>query len=261
MADEPEPQAAMMTDAEEPLVLVGPPSGVRGQFRLENRSDQKVIVRAPRMRPALPPGTGKKTAALQTLSEEPMIKRRIIMRPGQSKPIPVALTLDPRTPPGTYHAELDINGQQRMVVMHVTEDVSLSIEPETLVLASKPGEKVKKRVIFTNNGNVAISVRSLGTVVLDEELVHCRALRGVLTDVGDTAEGLDDILSALAKRYRKLYETLVLKVSNTSVTVEPGQTVAVDLTITLPEKLEPRSRYTGYAAISTSTLNFVIVPD
>jgi hypothetical protein len=50
-------------------------------------------------------------------------------------------------------------------------------------------------------------------------------------------------------------------VQSAEVTIPPGETQAVDLTIALPEKLEPRSRYTGYAAISTSTLTFTVVPD
>jgi len=183
------------------------------------------------------------------------------MRPGQSRPIPVALALDPRTPPGTYNAELEIHGQQRSVVIHVIEEVSLTIAPREIVLPNRPGEKVEKRVVFTNDGNVPVSVRSLGTVVLDEELVHCRALRGALSDVGETMESLNDFVTALGRRYKKLYETLVLKVQNAEVTIEPGRTQSVDLTITLPEKLESRSRYSGYAAISTSSLTFTIVPD
>lgn len=269
MADEPEPQARMMLDAEQPLVLVGPPRGVRGELRLQNPTDRKVIVREPRVRPALAAAaTGnknkKKAAAAPApavLAESPMVMRRIVMRPGQSRPVPVALTLDPRTPPGTYHAELEIQGQQRTVVMHVLEEVSLTIAPQEIVLPNRPGEKVTKSVVFTNEGNMPVSVRSLGTVVLDEELVHCRALRGALSDVGETMEKLDDFVAALGRRYRKLYETLVLKVQNTAVTVEPGQTQAVELTITLPEKLESRSRYSGYAAISTNSLTFTIVPE
>jgi hypothetical protein len=266
MADEPEPQAAMMLDAEQPLVLVGPPRGVRGEFSLQNPTDRKVIIREPRVRPT-PAATGKRAAAgkgaaaAAVLSEAPMVMRRIIMRPGQSRPIPVALALDPRTPPGTYNAELEIQGQQRTVVIHVLEEVSLTIAPREIVLPNRPGEKVEKRVIFTNDGNVPISVRTLGTVILDEELVHCRALRGALSDVGETMESLNDFVAALGRRYQKLYETLVLKVQNTAVTIDPGQTQAVDLTITLPEKLESRSRYSGYAAISTNNLTFTVVPD
>lgn len=256
MAQESELQAAIILDAEQPLVLVGPPRGVRGEFRLQNPTDRKVIVHEPRVRPA----TAQRAAATAVLGEVPMVMRRIIMRPGQSRPIPVALALDPRTPPGTYDAELEIHGQLRTVVMHVLEEVSLAIAPQGLVLPNHPG-KVRKTVVFTNHGNVPIPVRSLGTVVLDEELVHCRALRGALSDVGETMESLDHFAAALGRRYHKLYETLVLKVQNSAVTLEPGQTQAVDLTITLPKGLEARSRYSGYAAISTNNLTFTVVPD
>ena len=145
--------------------------------------------------------------------------------------------------------------------MHVTEDVSFSIEPAELVLPNRPGEKIKKEVVFSNVGNVPLAVRTIGTVVLDEELAHCRALRSALDDVGDSMKNLDDFLVALGKRYKAIYATLVLKVQNEKLTVAPGETRPVDLTITLPEKMESRSRYTGYAAISTGTLTFTIVPD
>ncbi|HEX7139680.1 MAG TPA: hypothetical protein VF219_17640 [Vicinamibacterales bacterium] len=256
-----QPQAKLMADADEPLVLVGPPRGIRGEFRLQNPTSDKVIVREPRFLPAAPSGRSKVALASAAIPESQLVMRRIIMRPGQSRPVPVALTLDRRTRPGTYHAQLEINGQQRTVVIHVTEEVSLAIAPEEIVLPHAPGEKIKKRIVFTNDGNTPISVRSLGTVVLDEELVHCRALRGALAEAGDTTESIDDFFVVLARRYKKLYETLVLKVQNTAVTIEPGETEAVDLTITLPEKLEPRSRYSGYAAISTSNLYFTIVPE
>ena len=74
-------------------------------------------------------------------------------------------------------------------------------------------------------------------------------------------ETLDDFAAALGKRYKRLYETLVLKVQNEGFTLTPGETRAVELTITMPDKLEGRSRYTGYSAISTNTLSYVIVPD
>jgi hypothetical protein len=253
---------ALLADVEEPLVLVGPPRAVRGEFRLQNPTADKIVVREPHVRAVAPSSGRKKAVADATQLPGPtLVLRRIVMRPKQSRPIPVALTLDPRTPPGTYQAELVVNDQLRSVVMHVTEHVSLTIAPPEILLASRPGEKVKKLVVFTNGGNVPIPVRSLGTVVLDEELVHCRALRGALADVGDTMTKLDDFIAALGRRYKKLYESAVLKVHNNAVTIGPGETHAVELTITLPDKLESRSRYTGYAAISSSSLQFTIVPD
>ena len=263
MDEQPQAARAFLVDAEAPLVLAGPPRAVRGEFRVQNASAEKLSVRGATLRSAVPAGRAKKhQAALASfLPESGVALRRILVRPGESRPVPVALELDPRTPPGTYHAELMIDDQRRAVVMHVTENVALELAPEDVVLPNRAGEKFKRTVVFTNHGNVAVPIRALGTVVLDEELVHCRALRGALDDVGDTMESLDDFMAALGKRYKRLYETLALKVQNEAVTLAPGDTRAVELTITLPEKLEARSRYTGYAAISTNSLSFAIVPD
>jgi hypothetical protein len=252
-----------MPDAAQPLVLVGPPRDVRGEFRVQNSTERKIIVRQPLLKTAAaarakPATQGKPAAALPDMA---LALRRIVVRPGQLRSVPVALALDPRTPPGTYNADLNIDGQQRNVILHVTEDVVLSIAPREIVIANRSGGRVHKRVVLTNEGNVPVTVRPIGVVVLDEELAHCRALRGALEDVGETMKSLDDFAVALGRRYRALYQTLALRVQSPDVTIPPGETQAVDLTIALPEKLEPRSRYTGYAAISTSTLTFTVVPD
>lgn len=263
MAPPPERKGSLLSDSEGPLILIGPPRGVRGEFRVQNSTERKIIVRQPLLKRAAATGgaKGAKAPKAAALPSGPLALRRIVVRAGQSRPVPIALALDPTTPPGTYEAQLDVDGEQRAVVMHVTEDVSFSIEPAELVLPNRPGEKIKKEVVFSNVGNVPLAVRTIGTVVLDEELAHCRALRSALDDVGDSMKNLDDFLVALGKRYKAIYATLVLKVQNEKLTVAPGETRPVDLTITLPEKMESRSRYTGYAAISTGTLTFTIVPD
>jgi hypothetical protein len=265
VADSTSRKSTLMPDAAQPLVLVGPPRDIRGEFRVQNSTERKIIVRQPMLKTAAAARAkparaveGKPAAALPQVE---LALRRIVVRPGQSRPVPVALALDPRTPPGTYEADLDIDGQQRNVVLHVIEDVALSIAPREIVIANRSGERIQKRVVFTNEGNVPITVRPIGVVVLDEELAHCRALRGALEDVGETMKNLDDFAVALGRRYRALYQTLALRVQSAEVTIPPGETQAVDLMIALPEKLEPRSRYTGYAAISTSTLTFTVVPD
>lgn len=263
MAQRTERKAALLPDAGQPLVLVGPPRAVRGHFRVRNATEHKIVVRQPLLKSATR-ARAKATASgggLMALPDAGVALRRIVVRAGQSRPVPLALALDPSTPPGTYHAELDVDGEQRSVVMHVTEDVALSIVPDELVITHRTSGKIQKRVVLTNDGNVPLTVKSIGVVVLDEELAHCRALRGALADVGDTMKTLDDFAVALGRRYRAVYETLVLKVQNDEVTVAPGETKAIDVTIALPEKMERRARYTGYAAISTGTLTFTIVPD
>ena len=261
MANSTSPKSTLMPDAAQPLVLVGPPREIRGEFRVQNSTERKIIVRHPLLTAAAPRAKSAKGTTAKPLPEVALALRRIVVRPGQSRPVPVAVALDPRTPPGTYDAALDIDGQQRNVIMHVTEDVALAIAPREIVITTRSGGRVQKRVVLTNEGNVPITVRPIGVVVLDEELAHCRALRGALEDAGDTMKNLDDFAVALGRRYRALYQTLALRVQSPEVTIPPGDTQAVDLTIALPDKLEPRSRYTGYAAISTGTLTFTVVPD
>lgn len=259
MAQQSAPRIELLHDADKPLVLVGPPRAIRGQLNLRNSGDEKVIVRQPRMRAVAASGKGK--ARIAALREPELTLRRIVVRAGQARQVPIALSLVSTTPPGTYHAELDVDGEVRNVVVHVVEDVSFSVEPREIVLPNRPGEKFQKRLVIQNTGNVPLKIKPIGTVVLDEELVHCRALRGALADVGATMKSLDDFVVALGRRYHDLYDTRVLKVQNDSVTVEPGAVEPVDLTIAIPDKLDAGARYTGFTAISTQSLTFTVVPE
>jgi hypothetical protein len=264
MAQAGDPKGRLMADAAAPLVLVGPPRQIRGEFVVRNPTERKIIVRQPVLKAAAPAtGRAKAAAAKAGIAALPetVALRRIKVRAGQSRPVPLSLTLDPRTPPGTYQAELDVGGEQRSVVVHVTEDVALALSPDEIVLPGRAGEKFEKRVVFTNEGNVPVHVKAIGAVVLEDEAAHCRALRGALQDVGDTMKNLDDFAVALGRRYKAIYDTIALRVQNDEVTVAPGETRPIDLTITLPEKLDKRARYSGTAAISTSTLTFKVVPE
>jgi hypothetical protein len=231
----------LLKNSGRPLVFAGPPRHVRGELLVRNPGDEKVIVRQPLMRPATMTGRGKGKA--QALQEPAVTLRRIVVRARQDRQVPIALSLEPTTPPGTYHAELDVDGERREVLLHVTEDVAFTIEPSELVIPNRPGQK------------------TIGAIVLDEELAHCRALRGALADVGQTMKTLDDFIVALGHRYHDLYDKLVLKVQNEPTTIEPGETSAIDLTISLPDKLEARGRYSAFAPISTQTLTFTLVPE
>jgi hypothetical protein len=258
---QPAPRVTLIQDASRPLVLVGPPRDVRGELTLQNASDEKVIVRQPVMRLGSAAARRGKHARAAQPRQSMLTLRRMIVRARQARQVPIALALDSTTPPGTYEAELDVDGELRHVVVHVIEDLSFSMAPAALIIPNRPGERIPKRVVFTNTGNVAISVKPVGPVVLDEELVHCRALRGALADVGATLKNLDDFIVALGHRYHDLYEARVLKVQNEKTTIEPGDTKAVDLTITLPDKLDSRARYTGLAPVSTQSLTFTVVPE
>jgi len=238
----------------EPIVLMGPPGAIQGELRLRNPGAEKLILRDPRLRsepmPAAPNGL-----------EHTM--RRIILRGGQARRVPVTFAINPHVSPGEYRAELQLGGELRAVVIHVTESVQLEITPSQLVLENRPGATQTKQVVFSNRGNVALKIHEIGPVVLDDELLQCRTHRAALAEAGDQLTGLDDYLAALGRKYKAAFETTgFLRVHNAGgkIVLQPGEVRAVKLEIRVPEKLDKRTRYFGRAAISTSDLEFVIVP-
>lgn len=243
------------------IVLAGPPRAVRGEFTVRNSTAQKIVVPQPTLKAQFAATRTGKAAKAAALPDATFALRRIIARPMAHRAVPISLTLDPGTPPGTYEAQLEVDGETRPVVVHVTEEVDFSMTPDSLIIPNRAGEKFHKHVVFTNNGNVPLTVKSIGAVVLDDEIAHCRAIRGALSDVGTTMKSLDDFVVALGKRYSEQFETMALKVQNEKVTIAPGETRLVELTITLPEKLNSRARYAGFAAISRGSLTFTVVPD
>ena len=79
-------EMALMPDAAEPLLLVGPPRDVRGQFRVQNSTERKIVVRQPMLKAAAAPRVKAGTAAAfgkpAALPVEALTLRRIIVRPG-----------------------------------------------------------------------------------------------------------------------------------------------------------------------------------
>lgn len=256
---------SLLLNSAAPLVLSGPPGNLSGTLAVRNSDDRYRIVSQPILRARL--GTlaseiAKKRELTAADVEETLLGlRTIIVPPLRSRHVPISLQLDPATPPGTYEAALDVEGEVRPVVLRVSEALSFTLSPDTLIIHNRPGEKFHRTVSIENHGNLPLSIRSIGVVTLDDELAQCRALRGALEDVGDTLKSTDELVVALAKRYRKQLEFQFLEVKNPKTTIEPGQTAAVNLTISVSAKLNGKARFTGYAPVYDQNLNFTVVPD
>jgi hypothetical protein len=118
-------------------------------------------------------------------------------------------------------------------------------------------------VVFSNLGNVPLSIGEIGAVVLDEEALNCRAGRAAVMNTGEKDQGLDEFLAEYVRQTKvALAQSGLLRVHNTAgpFTLAPGEVRAVDLEIRVPDKLEPRSRYQGAVPLYTSTLDIVLTP-
>jgi hypothetical protein len=245
------------------IVIAGQPENLRGSFYIHNTGTERVLLRS------LPLSTRDKALAatrIERKAEEfkPSVRIRPgMIRPGQTGPVSLSLSLDPYTPPGEYQAEVEVAGKLQSVVILVTEKVSLRVSPSELVIENLPGQKITKRVVFTNHGNIPLHIGEFGAIYLDDELLICRTLRAAAAAVDDELRPLEEYLATILLQGKHVAESSgILRVHNLTgdINLQPGETQPVDLEIRVPEGLDKRGRFRGVFALYTTSLSLVIVP-
>ena len=241
---------------DQPVVVNGDPRRLSGILRLRNDGEEaarveQVVVRDP--------------AGNLGLTESAYRVSRRALDPAGEVAVKLRLRLDERTPPGEYHAEVDVGGTTRQLVVQVNQRVSVDLEPRRILVANQPGGTTAASVVVTNQGNVPVTVGEIGAVPLDDEQRDCRILRRTVDALtADEREvSVERLLTEVTMASKQvLDETGVLRIRNLSgpAEVPPGAVVRFDLSIEVPKTLDPHARYTGFAPIATSTLSFVVVP-
>jgi hypothetical protein len=241
------------------IILSGQPENLRGALLVHNTGPERVRLRS------LPLTASKAMLASARSSElKPQVRLHPgVIRPGQRGEVSLSVSLSPETPPGEYQAQVEVGGQLQAVTMLVTEKVKLRISPSELVVENLPGHKIPKQVVFSNLGNVPLRIGEFGAIYLDDELQVCRTLRAAAAAVGDELRPLEEYLATILLQAKHVAESSgILRVHNLSgeLTLQPGETQAVNLEVRVPEGLDKRGRYRGVFALYTSSLSLVIVP-
>ena len=250
---------SLLADGGRALTLVGAPGPISHQLDFQNSGDQRAILRQATLVSAQLEAAAGHVPGVMMPS--------VVLHPGQARRVPIRITIPPHTPPGRYDAELLVAGQTVEVVIHVVETYELEIAPTEVVLENRAGDRTVRQLVCTNRGNVPLVIGEIGAVVLDDELTNCRSLRAV-TAAWPDEDGQDDAVDRFVdlfvkEGWKKVVEhSGVLRVHTAGGPQElsPGETQVVKLEITLPDKLEPRTRYTGFAPLYTSDVTFRIVP-
>jgi hypothetical protein len=142
--------------------------------------------------------------------------------------------------------------------------VRLRVSPAQIVIDGGAGESVSKRVVLTNEGNVALTIGELGSVALGEELMLSFGLRATVATTNRKTRGLEELFAEIVRDDARAITRQVgsLEVSNPEapVVLRPGEVRPLDLEIRLPENLETNSRYRGRLPLYTADLEFVVVP-
>jgi hypothetical protein len=268
MAKQKPPEKNVMDVREgEAIVLVGQPGAMRGEFHLQNPGDERVVFRGAEVHGLAAPKVTRAAKAAEAQPPTVPLSQKlpaVVVRPGERRRVPVKFALSPTTPPGEYHAEIQLAEHTWPVVMHVTEKLALEISPSRLVLHNNPGATVTRQVILSNLGNVPITIEELAAIPLDDELLQCRLLRAVVAAIGDDEDQtIDSILTQFAHQGKSiLAQAGLLRVRNRTgrLTLEPGQISPVELEFRLPSTIDKRTRYRALVPIFTSDLEVIIAP-
>ena len=142
----------LKVQADQPLVLTGPPHKLKGKYTLLNNGNERLRLRDDMQISSL---KRKGSRAKSSLAFDQKV-RPVVLRPGRSRRVPLTLAMDRHTPPGEYQAELTVGNQAQAVKVFVNENIDLALSPSRLVLPNIAGSTAVRRVVFTNQGNVPL---------------------------------------------------------------------------------------------------------
>jgi hypothetical protein len=193
------------------IVLSGPPSSLRATVTVENTSEGRLAVRGATLH--LDDGTPVPGTAAALIGA------------GSTASLPVRVSIDPTTAPGTYAAELEVSGARRSAVIRVQTHLSLTVIPdEVLAIAGRHPIGID----VANDGNVAVPIA--GRVL-------------AATDDGRGEPGPD----------------VTLEVDNPT-TIEPGGSVTLEGHLDVPQGLDPARRHVARVPVGVADLIVIVLP-
>jgi hypothetical protein len=241
------------TAADGPILFVGPPRAVAADITLMNPGDRYLVLRDV----GLKDHSGRLTHLPARHSVMPTV-----LRGGQQRRLRIALALPTITPAGEYRVALDILGETRRAMLHVTEEVALRVEPHTLWIANAQNTHVK-RLTVTNGGNIPVPLTDVRDVPLRDDL-------GLAIDVAQMLQGLtakpdsegDEFVGVLIAPLRSgaIMGCLSLGIVGGHVTIAPGERRSLEVEITLPKPPPPNGRARARIPLMDATLDIVVLP-
>ena len=234
----------------EPIMFFGEPYRLKGKIPLVNHLDKPI--RKTRIR--------VEKCKLNANNGGPLteIVVRQSLQPGQETMAFTSLAIDRFTPPGMHKANLKVEGELYDVIFHVAESIDLEIAPREIYITAKSKSKIKKTIYITNNGNVPLLIGEIGAIGLEENDILCRSIRGAVRQLKEVK--MDTALEALVKELEKAYlesKVIFIRTTDQPVEVSPGDSIALELEITLPQ-LTKHHWYNGYLNLYNASVAIFI---
>jgi hypothetical protein len=242
-------------EADRPILFVGPPRAVAADITIKNPGDRSFVLRDV--------GLKDRSGRLAHLPERQGVMPTVL-RGGQQRQLRIALALTPTTPAGEYRVALDVLGETRHALLHVTEEVALRVEPDTLWIANAPDNAQSKSLTVTNAGNVQALLAGVRDVPLRDDLAPAvdvgLALQGLAAKQDLRADELVDALIVPLRGSRVIVGCLSLGFAGGQLMVAPGETSTLEVEITLPEPPPPNGRARALVPLMNTTLEIVVLP-
>ena len=176
-----------------------------------------------------------------------ILKVRSQLDAGQKKKVPITFSVDQATLPGTYTANMIIDNERVEAVIHVIEKIQVSMGPDFIFIEAAPGSSVEKTIYITNQGNVPLTFKDPGAIIVEDDYFECRAIRGTVRSMKEVQD-FTQALKLAASELEKLYDEaggMRVRLTGEPVTIRPKQTVKIDLVFTLGSRLHRGNYYSG----------------
>jgi hypothetical protein len=247
----------LIHDHEKPIFIRGTPDRLQATLQMKNDSESKMTLKS------MPIQASK----LRSESREPLNEVRVFGRlyPHQQGKVQIEFPIDPTTPPGTYEGTVQVGEQIQAAQIDIDEYFELDVEPDTVTLHIDKTLKFERDFVFTNLGNVAITLGNKFTVPLKTggglEYLLQMGLREVCT--GKKHKQYDPLHDRKGSRKPELSELLCsiadltaapARISWENVNLESGETRVVKGSIELPGNMQPNHRYVAELELYSASI-------
>lgn len=213
------------------VILAGAPGRLRGRLHVTNTGAQRASLRTFAVR-------------AHDLPEQPAPGQLgVRLEPDVSGEVTASLELPAGTPPGEYHATLDVGGHEVEAVLHVSPDPTVDLTPGRVFLLDTGPTTVQ--LVLHNTGNVRVRVAPTARARLtsDPDLTALPTGRSGSRAGDDGSTGPD----------------AVLRVPQPP-DLEPGDTAVVDAVVEIDGDLDHERRHLALIPVATATLRVIVNP-
>jgi len=236
------------------VVLAGNDGRLTGEAWLVNDASEPVKVETAAIAADVPAVPGREPQAVGVENWVPPV-----IRPGQPERVALTASVDPLTPPGSYHGVIDFVGVEHQAILEITKLVSLSVDPSELTIDGDPGSQQAEHIVVTNGGNVPLAVSQLGPA----DLVPDQPRPSIAQRLGlfpvDEPQECDERSDRKRGDDEEPAPSVVARAVD-PVIVAPGEARRLELVFTIHGSVRAGLRYRASAALYDDDITVVVTP-